>query len=187
MRSTRDHDANTGLPYPELSSSLPTKDQRDLQELRRGDIPSWALENTEHYERHDDQPHDQIATHKSLHNAAVPIHSLPPELLMQIFSMACQVRSDTPTANVCRLWRRISLAMPEIWTRAVASTVVKCTLPSDRAASFLRMAAPRCGGNALAIFVIDANTGPETHHICALRHPHPTLGVLRDDAELILC
>ncbi|KAI0657149.1 hypothetical protein C8Q70DRAFT_1005728 [Cubamyces menziesii] len=52
----------------------------------------------------------------SLHNAALPVNSLPTEILMVIFYHARRILLDIRFTHVCRRWREVICAMPEFWT-----------------------------------------------------------------------
>ncbi|KAH9890475.1 hypothetical protein C8Q73DRAFT_704480 [Cubamyces lactineus] len=51
----------------------------------------------------------------SSHNAALPVNSLPTEMLMTIFYHARRILLDIRFSHVCRRWREVIFAMPEFW------------------------------------------------------------------------
>lgn len=56
----------------------------------------------------------------------VPIHGLPRELVVRIFShvheSSSSSMSSVPLSHVCSQWRRIALGCPELWTKVDLST-----------------------------------------------------------------
>jgi F-box-like len=49
-------------------------------------------------------------------NPIRPAHSLPREVLMQIFSLVGSGKRILPVSHVCRRWRDIALKTPELWS-----------------------------------------------------------------------
>ena len=62
------------------------------------------------------QPNEEHAQHWPVQFDAVSIQSLPPELLREVFSSHITL-SYRPfrLAHVCRLWRQVAFASPELW------------------------------------------------------------------------
>ncbi|TBU28090.1 hypothetical protein BD311DRAFT_759155 [Dichomitus squalens] len=103
------------LPFSEFASILPAADLADLAGLCASAVRERTLARAEEYRRF------ALALH-SVHNAVLPIHRLPFELLSTIFRKAWKDRSSLRMAHVCRRWRSTALQTPALWADAIACT-----------------------------------------------------------------
>ncbi|KAJ2930788.1 hypothetical protein H1R20_g6306, partial [Candolleomyces eurysporus] len=65
-------------------------------------------------------------------NSLVPISRLPPEILIEIFSLVCQSSSTTPVflGSICADWRSLAWNTPLLWSRITLE--VSDALPKSR-------------------------------------------------------
>ena len=65
-------------------------------------------------------------------NSIVPISRLPPEILIEIFSLVCQTSSTTPIflGSICADWRSLAWNTPLLWCRITLE--VSDALPKSR-------------------------------------------------------
>ncbi|RXW18267.1 hypothetical protein EST38_g7578 [Candolleomyces aberdarensis] len=65
-------------------------------------------------------------------NSLVPISRLPPEILIEIFSLVCQTSSTTPIflGSICADWRTLAWSTPLLWCRITLE--VSDALPKSR-------------------------------------------------------
>ncbi|KAI1783839.1 hypothetical protein LXA43DRAFT_902765 [Ganoderma leucocontextum] len=104
------------FPFPDFASSMPAMDRASLEGLSKDEVRAWALRKSEEYRL-------LSYTMLSLHNAAAPIHTLPVELLMKIFSMTWfpeNGRQGLHPTLVCRRWCTVYLSASTFWAEAVA-------------------------------------------------------------------
>ncbi|KAI1786398.1 hypothetical protein LXA43DRAFT_1109973 [Ganoderma leucocontextum] len=110
------HESPNTFPFPDFASAMPATDRASLEGLSKDEVRAWALRKSEEYRL-------LSYTMLSVHNAAAPIHTLPVELLMKIFSMTWSPRKGQqglrPT-SVCRRWCTVYLSAPAFWAEAVA-------------------------------------------------------------------
>ncbi|KAF9023344.1 hypothetical protein BDZ89DRAFT_1041701 [Hymenopellis radicata] len=118
--------AFTGAPQDavlraELKSFIATVIDKELRKL---DARSWDLAEELRSVR---QTHAAIQAFRDAHVAIFPpVHSLPPEIISQIFSLlvgdervVLPALSDTAPWNlltVCQYWRNIALSLPCLWS-----------------------------------------------------------------------
>ncbi|KAI0806696.1 hypothetical protein C8Q74DRAFT_8424 [Fomes fomentarius] len=140
-------DSRFPLPFPDVSASLPPEEQTVLRTLPENEITSWALAQVEVLQKH-------ISNLRRLHNAALPIHRLPNELLMRIFVYAFDRREDVRAAYVCSRWHAVLFATYEFWANARSLRLHE--LFSDRDKSFLRMALARSGSLPIKLYIAEA-------------------------------
>ncbi|TBU43498.1 hypothetical protein BD309DRAFT_106839 [Dichomitus squalens] len=104
---------STKTPFSDFAYILPAADLADLAGLCASAVREQTLAKAEKYRRF------ALALH-SIHNAVLPIHRLPFELLSAILCEAWQDRSSLHMTHVCRRWRSIALRTPELWAGATA-------------------------------------------------------------------
>ena len=136
------------LPFPEFASSVPTHDRASLVGISRHEVQAWTMKKSEEYRT-------LSYTMLSLHNAAAPIHILPTEVLVKIFSQTWQDRRSVCLTSVCHRWRSIYLSTPQFWAAAVsklhfhygrtdmaASGSSPTTIPSEAVTTLLERSSP---------------------------------------------
>lgn len=83
----------------------------------------------------------RLATHRSdlrrRINILAPISRLPPEILLEIFALACQAPSTTPLffGSICTSWRTLAWNTPTLWS----SITLKVTHPHPKSDSQLQL------------------------------------------------
>ncbi|TBU56526.1 hypothetical protein BD310DRAFT_611117 [Dichomitus squalens] len=100
------------FPFPDFAS-VPETDRASLAGLSSDEIRAWTLRKSEEYRL-------LSYTMLSLHNAAAPIHTLPPELLVKIFGQTWKDWRSVHLTSVCRRWRSVYLSTPQFWAAAVS-------------------------------------------------------------------
>lgn len=104
-----------------LISTLPIQDRVACSKLNHTAIASWAVCQVEEYQRRIREFEYHIATLRSVRNAGSPIHTLPPELLIKIFTETYTTRRDLRIAHVCRYWHSLIQNTPCFWANAISS------------------------------------------------------------------
>lgn len=132
------------------------------------------------------------ADRKTEHNLTSPIHRLPDELLVHIFVLGCpkpdldiehsrdrDVEDPLPyqvlVSSICRLWRRISLQTPALWSFIFIKLPFRDLRMGKRYESLMNAIAKRTGKAAVVLtlkprqpqcFTINAHYGSESLKTC---------------------
>ncbi|KAG8961933.1 hypothetical protein FRC00_010829 [Tulasnella sp. 408] len=124
-RLTRNDRANTNFSLPTIHGSVEQEDLRSTEPKQSSDpFSALALAPNSVLQRVHSEIDTAIAAVREQANARLPVSRLPMELFTSIFQMASE-RSHSSNdkgrllANlllVCRMWNRVVLDSPELWT-----------------------------------------------------------------------
>ena len=96
------------ISFPDYARVLPQEERAPLLGLSRSEIFSWAESRAEVYCR-------ILNAFRSIRNDAIAIHSLPTEILSDIFARCWHNKQSFRIAHVCRRWRAVVLRTPAFW------------------------------------------------------------------------
>ncbi|KAI0806698.1 hypothetical protein C8Q74DRAFT_8432 [Fomes fomentarius] len=161
MAESLHSDSQSPLPFSDVSSSLHPEEQIALRTLPENEIASWTLAQVEVLQK-------RIHNLHRVHNAALPIHRLPNELLMRIFVYAFDSREDVWAAYVCSHWHAVLFATLEFWANALSNARLLRLHPLSSDDSFLRMALARSEPLPIKLDIADA--APSAMDVLAPHH-----------------
>ena len=106
------------LLFPEFADVLPIADRAAFSGRSPSEIRDWSISQADKYRK-------IMLAHLSIHNAFVPIHTLPNEVLSMILAYCWHDRKSLYVTHVCRRWRAVALKTPDLWADAASQDVFK--------------------------------------------------------------
>ncbi|KAI0712474.1 hypothetical protein C8Q76DRAFT_734826 [Earliella scabrosa] len=130
------HDVPRHSPTPASQHCLSLSNRAALLHMSRTEVQRWTLSKIAEHEA-------CILALRSLHNNTAPIHTLPTEVLMLVFSMIRVNRfTGLNPLHVCRRWRDVIYLTPKFWANVLSSMPYHHTIRHDVMAALLQRSNP---------------------------------------------
>ncbi|KAM5537561.1 hypothetical protein V8D89_008774 [Ganoderma adspersum] len=186
---------------------LTAEDRIALSHLAPDEVQEWCLSRIAEYRNHNrllrersgaatrnaiSKNKSHIRAIRTAYNDAAPINQhLPPEVLMEVFSLvhpAVVPRSHVPVLRVCRYWRRLLFRTPQFWTNLLSLPTWEAWNPKHHMGRFravlersapqsLVLSVPYCSQVLVDMLpphggrISSSNVGPTLFNVEEIGHP----------------